>query len=34
VVQDYLWPGVLVVVDFVAVNEREIGAECVGRDEQ
>ena len=34
VVQDYLWPGVLVVVGFVAENEREIVAECVGRDEQ
>jgi hypothetical protein len=34
VVQDYLWPGVLVVVRFVAENERDIVAECVGRDEQ
>jgi hypothetical protein len=34
VVQDYLWPGVLVVICFVAENEREIVAECVGRDEQ
>jgi len=34
VVQDYLWPGVLVVVGFVAENEREIVAECVGWDEQ
>jgi len=29
VVQDYLWPGVLVVVGFVAENEREIVAECM-----
>ena len=34
VVQDYLWPGVLVVVHFVAENEREIVAECVGWHEQ
>jgi hypothetical protein len=34
VVQDNLWPGVLVVICFVAENEREIVAECVGRDEQ
>jgi len=34
VVQDYLWPGVLVIIRFVAENERDIVAECVGRDEQ
>jgi hypothetical protein len=30
VVRDYLWPGVLVVICFVAENEKEIVAECVG----
>jgi len=34
VVQDYLWPGVLVIIRFVAENERDIVAECVGQDEQ
>lgn len=32
VVQDYLWPGVLVIIGFVAENEKEVVAECVGRD--
>jgi len=33
VVQDYLWPGVLVIIGFVAENEMEVVAECVGQDE-
>src|SRR5882762_8003090 len=34
VVQDYLWLGVLVIFRFVAENEKDIVAECVGQDEQ
>jgi hypothetical protein len=34
VVQDYSWPGVLVVVWFVAENGQEVVVESVGWDEQ
>lgn len=34
VVQDYSWPGVLVVIRFVAENEKEVVVESVGRDER
>src|SRR5882762_5537709 len=33
VVQDYLWSGVLVIIGFVAENEKEVVVECVGQDE-
>ena len=31
--QDYLWKGELMVIQYVAENAREVVAECIGQDE-
>ena len=33
VVQDYCWKGDLVVIQYVAENDKEVVAECMGQDE-
>ena len=33
VVRDYCWQGDLVVIRYVAENDREVVAECIGQDE-
>ena len=33
VVQDYQWKGDLVVIQYVAENDKEVVAECMGQDE-
>ena len=33
VVQDYCWKGDLVVIRYVAENDKEVVAECMGQDE-
>ena len=33
VIQDYRWKGDLVVIQYVAQNDEEVVAECMGQDE-